>query len=273
MAMSLFPSRGLDIYGFEIKVNRNDWLRELKVPEKAEETMCGVDYIFIVTPPDIIKKGEVPEKWGHIVARKSRLRHVKPAERQRAESSSVGRAFVASILRQAHLARDKSPEATALRNEFLRGVEEGKTSMKESSRLEAECCQQKIINITNRIDLFEKSSGINIDNWEAGLIGETVKTLMSSGINFANLGAEILSMNASIKQIQSEVTFLSSVYDLLSKFKPSSQEKGHGSSGETGEGSGDGDSGARGEECSRVRETGSVERGLEGQGEGTRRSP
>ena len=36
LAMNLWPSRGLEVHGFEVKVSRGDWLRELKNPAKAE---------------------------------------------------------------------------------------------------------------------------------------------------------------------------------------------------------------------------------------------
>ena len=35
IAISLWPSRGLEIHGLEIKVSRSDWRRELKQPEKS----------------------------------------------------------------------------------------------------------------------------------------------------------------------------------------------------------------------------------------------
>ena len=46
LAMSLWPSRGLELIGFEIKRSRIDWLKELSQPEKAEEIcrFCDQDY-------------------------------------------------------------------------------------------------------------------------------------------------------------------------------------------------------------------------------------
>ena len=37
IVVSLWKSRGLEIMGFETKVSRSDWLKELKQPEKADE--------------------------------------------------------------------------------------------------------------------------------------------------------------------------------------------------------------------------------------------
>ena len=36
MALDLWPSKGLELHGHEVKVSRSDWLRELREPAKAE---------------------------------------------------------------------------------------------------------------------------------------------------------------------------------------------------------------------------------------------
>jgi hypothetical protein len=64
MVLSLWPSRGLELYGFEIKVSRSDWLSELKNPKKAEELSQYCDYWYIVAPSDIVEIGELPATWG-----------------------------------------------------------------------------------------------------------------------------------------------------------------------------------------------------------------
>ena len=48
MALSLWPSRGLMLDGFEIKGYRTDWLRELKNPAKAEELAVYCNRWWIV---------------------------------------------------------------------------------------------------------------------------------------------------------------------------------------------------------------------------------
>lgn len=64
MVLSLWPSRGLELYGFEIKVRRSDWLSELKNPKKADELSQYCDYWYIVTPSGIVEIGELPATWG-----------------------------------------------------------------------------------------------------------------------------------------------------------------------------------------------------------------
>ena len=65
LAMSLWPTHGLRLHGFEIKVSRGDWLRELKDPSKAEAIAQYCDHWWLVTADDsIAKKEELPPNWG-----------------------------------------------------------------------------------------------------------------------------------------------------------------------------------------------------------------
>jgi len=66
LALHLWPSRGLALHGFEIKVSRPDWLREVKDPAKAEDACRLVEFFWIVAPKGVVKKGELPPTWGLI---------------------------------------------------------------------------------------------------------------------------------------------------------------------------------------------------------------
>lgn len=81
MAMSLWPSRGIHILGFEVKQSRSDWLNEIKDPSKAEEIakFCHEWYI-VISDPDFIKEGELPTNWGLIVPSGNGMKTVKKAE-------------------------------------------------------------------------------------------------------------------------------------------------------------------------------------------------
>jgi hypothetical protein len=54
--------------GFELKVARSDFLRELDDPRKHHAAMDFVNYFYFVTPPLLIKPGELPVDCGLIVA-------------------------------------------------------------------------------------------------------------------------------------------------------------------------------------------------------------
>ena len=79
MAVSLYRSRGKSLWGFEFKVSRTDWLKELKQPEKSESILRFCDYWALVVPnKDIVKPGELPETWGLYIAQKNRLKCITP---------------------------------------------------------------------------------------------------------------------------------------------------------------------------------------------------
>jgi len=102
LAMGLWPSRGLEIIGFEVKVSRSDWKRELLKPDKAEVVASRCDRWYVVAPKGIcdpqIGLG-VPDGWGLMEVQGKRLVTVKEAPRH--EAKPLDRTFLAAILRQA----------------------------------------------------------------------------------------------------------------------------------------------------------------------------
>lgn len=67
LAMSLYPSRGLELIGFEVKSHKADWRRELADPDKAETIARFCDRWFVVAGgPGVVPVEEVPKGWGLI---------------------------------------------------------------------------------------------------------------------------------------------------------------------------------------------------------------
>lgn len=65
IVVDTWPSSGLAIHGFEVKVSRSDWLRELADPLKAEAFRRYCDRWWLaVGDPSIVRPGELPEGWG-----------------------------------------------------------------------------------------------------------------------------------------------------------------------------------------------------------------
>ncbi len=99
LALGLWPSRGLELHGFEIKSHRSDLLRELKNPAKADEIARYCDYWWIVTgSPKVAKPGELPKPWGLMIPHGSGLKIAKPAELL--EPQPLSRGLVAAIVRR-----------------------------------------------------------------------------------------------------------------------------------------------------------------------------
>ena len=100
VAMNTWRSRGYAVHGFELKISRGDWLRELKNPGKAEPVFRYCDRWYLVSEPNVVKPGELPATWGHLERRGGSL-HV-ATEAPKLQPEVVSREFFASMMRRAH---------------------------------------------------------------------------------------------------------------------------------------------------------------------------
>jgi hypothetical protein len=225
VAMSLYPSRGLYLHGFEIKVNRGDWLRELKDPEKAEDFSTHLDFFTLVTPPDIAQKGEVPAKWGHIVVKGKNFHYAKTADLLRKEDAKFDREFVASLLRKAHEAGAATPGVVALREAERRGREEGAETFKEMVKKLTDKGAFDLEQLQNRIKMFEERSGIKVDTWGAGDIGDAVRMVMIGKMAFEQIGNDLVQIGGRARQIDDEVKSLLNMYEKLKESRKQDQSK------------------------------------------------
>lgn len=104
LAMSVWPSRGLHVHGFEVKVSRNDLVRELKNPEKAEEVARYCDFWWIaVGDASIAKAEELPATWGLLVPMTIKGEVVSMRVMKEATPlvpQAIDRPFLAAVLRR-----------------------------------------------------------------------------------------------------------------------------------------------------------------------------
>lgn len=98
VAVNLWSSRGHAVHGFEIKVSRSDWLRELKQPEKAEDVYQYCDHWWIVAPKGVVKDGELPPTWGLLELRAAGI--VQQIAAPRLSPIPITREFFASLIRR-----------------------------------------------------------------------------------------------------------------------------------------------------------------------------
>lgn len=176
IAMSLWPSRGLEIHGVEVKVSRADWLKELKDVSKSAPIQAFCDKWWVaVSDEAIVKKEELPSTWGLLAPRNDKLVVIVQAPKLN-DPKPVNRNFLASLLRCATtqlVPADPTPER--LKRSYDEGyhaalkVKENDIKVANDLRAKAE----KII-----FD-FQKASGVYVNSWNAGQIGETVNRLTS----------------------------------------------------------------------------------------------
>jgi len=170
IVMALWPSRGLSLHGFEVKVSRSDWLRELKKPEKAE-VFCGlVDYWWVVAgDKTIVKDGELPVTWGLLVAQKTRLVVAKEAPALHEDGRPpIDRSFLACLLRSAAKVQAAGPveiqEALEAERERLRAW--------HADQLAAE--RERYEKLLEQVQSFRKTSGVALTSWNGDRKAEDV---------------------------------------------------------------------------------------------------
>ena len=99
--MNMYPSRGLTVMGFEIKVSRGDLMRELANPDKAEPVAQYCNEWWLAVPTGIIKDTDnIPAAWGIMeCSPDGALRATKKAALLNAKP--ITKDFMAAVLRAA----------------------------------------------------------------------------------------------------------------------------------------------------------------------------
>jgi hypothetical protein len=172
MAISLYRSRGKALYGFEMKVSRSDWLKELRQPEKAESIMRYCNYWALVIPDrNIVKDGELPPSWGMYVAQKNRLKCVVPCPKLDPLPMSI---TMFTALAYALNQRQTKADDAALNKARNEGYQDG---LKSTHGAYYEDQYNKLI---EKIRAYEKASGLEIQyGWQKPeKVGAIVKLIM-----------------------------------------------------------------------------------------------
>lgn len=176
IAINLFPSRGLEIHGFEVKVSRSDWLRELRNPEKSVPVQQYCDRWWIVAPAATIASGELPSTWGQFEALTGgKIRQIVAAPKL--TSKPVTREFVAAMLRRAsELDAGEVGAAVALEVERLRQGDQKRIQQEIESR------SRRYEELKQAVEEIEKISGVKINAWNDEHIGRAVRAVMQLGV-------------------------------------------------------------------------------------------
>jgi len=170
VAMSLYPSRGLELHGFEIKVARGDWLKELASPDKAEAVAAFCDRWWVVAPPQVAKLDELPPLWGLLEVRGDSLTILKAAEALTAKP--VDRVFLASLFRRVY---EHGTSAAEIDMAHTKGVEEERARHIERVRTQIDTHQEQVQALAKELGALRVALGTS--NTE--FVGQAVKLLMT----------------------------------------------------------------------------------------------
>ncbi|WP_368761994.1 hypothetical protein [Klebsiella pneumoniae] len=175
VAMNMYPSRGLEIHGFEIKVSRSDWLRELKDPAKSSPVQQYCDRWWIVAPKDIIKPGELPPTWGHYDVTPGGIRQIVAAPKL--DAIPTTRAFMAAMMRRAGGVDEDEVRAAVER-------ERQKLDEQYSARVqrEVEMRTRKSSEALEKLAEFERETGLSLNGYGAiKEIADAVRFIQHTG--------------------------------------------------------------------------------------------
>lgn len=187
IVMSLWPSRGLDLMGFEVKVSRSDWIKELEDPSKADAVCRYCDRWYVVAGnPGIVLAGELPPTWGLIERKGEKL--VVAVDAPKLKPIPFDRSFIAAVMRRTYEQLDGYRLQTVqLAQEYSMGVEAGRKAEEALTQRRFENAnsqlKQQYSDLRANVEAFEKASGISLWGWNKGReIGEAVNLLRSKRI-------------------------------------------------------------------------------------------
>ena len=172
-ALGLWPSHGQKLIGYEMKHSRGDVQKELKDPRKADAVGKFCDEWWLVISDVAIIDGLVlPETWGVLAPKNQVLRVVRKAPTLKPKP--ITRGFVGAMIR--NVTSSWVPRAT--HSAMLEDAHQKLTTklVEERSNGIADTKEQ-LDSLRKVVATFEEASGVKIDRWNGGNVGEAVKIL------------------------------------------------------------------------------------------------
>lgn len=218
VAISLWASRGFEIHGFEIKVSRGDWRRELKDPTKSAPIQRFCHRWWIVAPSvEIAAVDELPPTWGLLILQGNRGLVAKvPAPKLDAEPPDIG--FVCALGRSMHKCVDRAHHVARaeLSNDadYQRGLADGKAQAASAHHA------NQLAALRKTVSAFEDASGLQIRDWTAGQVGEAVAIVVQERRNLVRAGHQLrhlrVSLDAAIASVSEHEGLLASALEKAS---------------------------------------------------------
>lgn len=203
ITMSLWPSRGLSLQGFELKSFRNDWLNELKNPKKSENIFQYCDYFWLLTADEsIARPEEIPETWGWLCIKGEKIFVKKEAPQL--TPAPISRTFLACLLKRA---ADK--KGFIRKSEIEQEIERAREQERGRVPIQTLQIKQKYDALKEIIENYKTASGIDLMEaltWRASAkeIGEAVKFIQNTGID--NIKKQLLGLENTAKIILQNIS-------------------------------------------------------------------
>lgn len=174
LMVGLWESRGHPVHGFEVKVSRADWKRELLAPDKADPLVKHVNYWWIAAPAGLVDVESLPDGWGLQVIDGTKVRTAREATRRDAAPPSWS--MVAAILKRA---AEQVTGESRLRAEYQRGRKDGREEVEQGHVIQD--LRQRNDRLESQIKEFETVLGVpfpTFDPARAASLGRAVRMVM-----------------------------------------------------------------------------------------------
>lgn len=177
VAMNLYPSRGLAIHGFEIKVSKSDFMNEINNPDKSVAVQKYCDHWWIVAPANAVDESLLPKTWGWLRVDGERLVTAKAAPEL--DPQGISREFMAAMVRRANEA--DAGEITKLVDDRVRLLRENDQKHIERQIAERTRKAEEALKVLQ--DLKEKVGTEDDWSWfNTDEVAAAVKLVRSAGI-------------------------------------------------------------------------------------------
>ena len=153
LAINCWNSRQVELQGFEIKVSRGDWQKEMQDPSKSATFMIHCHRWWIVAAPGIVKLEELPGDWGLMeLTARGNLSTKSVATLRNPEPLSFE--MLAGIMRRAI---NCDPGQQALQDEYSRGWREGQAQVRSSGNV----FEKELEKVLEQVTRFQNVTGLN----------------------------------------------------------------------------------------------------------------
>lgn len=179
VAFGCWASLGRRLEGFELKVSRSDWLRELRQVNKADPFVALCDLFWLVTADtSVAKLEEIPAAWGWMAATKTGLRIQRPASPLPGCGTAFPRDFVIGVMRRMQDDLLASPDVAAHIAGKIKEIQDGRDNEVKWATQRA---RSDLERNEKAIREFEEASGMKFSPWSMGNVGHVVGQLRELG--------------------------------------------------------------------------------------------
>lgn len=232
LVINLHPSRSTYIESIEIKTHRNDWLNELKNPDKNDSISKHCDLVWLATSSkDIARIEEIPPNWGWMVLTGNRLKIMKQAPKL---NPVIDKDFVITVCQYASTRAknydDMYLERKKTREELKKEIAEDYAKHENYTLIELQEYKDELEKLKEKVRIFTEETGIVINNrgYNDSLeeLKETAKIIdllrnVRSGRGFWDLPGELKLLKDNIQRLEEAYANYSSLEEKLSQERES----------------------------------------------------